>query len=125
MAREIKFRGFTSNGGWVCGGYYKHDSYCEYITVNDFDHAVVVRESIGQHTGLKDRNGIDIYEGDAIRAHHDDGESNYAGIVEWIAEGDWLGWCLMDGGVPEMLRADDQDALGIIGNVYENPELTI
>lgn len=76
-----------------------------------------------QYTGLTDKNGVEIYEGDAIRIHHDDGDSNYGGIVEWIAEGDWLGWCLMVDDSPDMLRVEDTEKLEVFANIHERPEL--
>lgn len=85
-----------------------------------------------QFTGLLDKNGKEIYEGDIITTAEylfiDKGVQNYVGIVEWVFAGfQIILKCVnpdkqgISDGINEAL--EEGELFEIIGNIYENPEL--
>lgn len=66
---------------------------------------------IMQFTGLKDKDGKEIYEGDIIK-----GSAPYPKEVKWIGHFNYAGWNIGAG-------HDGRMHYEIIGNIYEHPEL--
>ena len=124
--REILFRGKrTDNGEWVYGYYTKDKeqerSYikrenihpCGYMTI-DYE---VISETVGQYTGLTDKNGKKIFEGDILK--------NEKGTVFYgsynckvvLRSGMWFAVGFVE------ISSNDFELCEVIGNIHDNPEL--
>jgi uncharacterized phage protein (TIGR01671 family) len=120
--REILFRGKRAdNNEWV-EGYYTIDDSISYIHIHfDFDRGYhldeieVIPETVGQFTGLKDKNGKKIFECDILELHsHTD---KYQ--IKWNND---YGYYFYDGLVSDCTW-NTRKLSKIIGNIHDNPEL--
>lgn len=120
MKRKIKFRGKDFLGRWHYG--YLHlatGSSSLMIQVDSFDSFGVLPETVGQFTGLLDKNGKEIYEGDIMN----DPTSMCVGVVEWnsILCQFQLSWQNTHTAADLFFMAKCGSI--IIGNIHDNPEL--
>lgn len=133
--REILFRGFHENpngpdtgiidgkpvrGKWVYGFFWKDiwgDGESCYILYDGEDYPVIPA-TVGQYTGLTDKNGVKIFEGDILR--HDTGTIHKA-VFERINGNAYFGWTINE---LETWNFDDSflRQLEVIGNIHDNPE---
>ena len=129
--REIKYRGLKTfqifndetNSVWIYGFYLKRGTYGDpgpqahiFVYENGYEGYRVEAETIGQFTGLLDKDGKEIYEDDIIS--FDDGK---IGIVEF-ARGCFVVRYGKDN-VAQSLYEIDKWGIKILGNIFENPEL--
>jgi uncharacterized phage protein (TIGR01671 family) len=81
-----------------------------------------------QYTGLKDRNGVEIYEGDIVRFDAEDGMFGrdpilgLIGSVEWDFADTGFYFNTTNGNYPYVKTYRSMN-VDIIGNQYEHPEL--
>lgn len=131
--REILFRGKTIyTGEWVHGIAFPHnDGSCTLTYRNPKDGSLECREvdpdTVGQFTGLTDKDGARIYEGDILQARLDDSfpDSVTTCVVEWRTD-PHIGWFIRQAG-----RACEPDPLDnfagkyweIVGNIHDNPDM--
>lgn len=123
MKREIKFRGQqVDNGEWVYGDYHHRAGGVKCIIrmePDDNGKAVYIvhqvnPDTVGQFTGLLDKNGKEIYFDDIVRNKYGD-----IGCVIWFPD-----WSLrVDWGGGDIHFIDPEWGLEVIGNIHDNPEL--
>ena len=121
--REILFRGKrTDNGKWVCGDICHHDGVTSYIGQHPADGSMVCYDldpdTVGQITGLTDRNGKRILEGDIVRGT--DALERGLEVFGYVAHRD--GSFVIVGDLLTHYRWLDYK-LEVIGNIIDNPEL--
>lgn len=106
--REIKFRTWNPNGKKMNG---LHGC----IVLNDRIVRGLADSILMQYTGLKDKNGKEIYEGDIVRSTF-----NGIGKIEWDERNATY---RSVGKTADMTLSVVTRESEIIGNIYENPEL--
>lgn len=143
MKREIKFRGlptckekdeldyinFDHDGNFAVGFY--EDGYIigkvadasdEYIYPEFW--VAVDRNTVGQYTGLKDKNGREIYEGDIIVTHPKSKyEAPKSGVVQFGGSCPSFEYKTEDGEEYDIWSSNAYRTYEVIGNIFENPEL--
>ena len=120
--REILFRGKTKSGKWVFGNFVR-GCLEEFAYIVEFgnkelcrNYVDVLPESIGQYTGLTDRNGKRIFEGDIV----EEGCNGLIGVVVWDnTKGTYKLKDFGEGYEIENAHIEWE----IIGNIHDNPEL--
>lgn len=133
MKRKIKFRGKDiETGEWICGDLIQRIGYMPSI-IYAYEHNgkicygefAVKRETFGQFTGLLDKNGKEIYEGDIIGCHNPDikhlifyneKQGRFMAALNGDIDNDFVGVCGLD---DSRWNASKE----VIGNIHDNPEL--
>ena len=125
--RAVIFRGKrTDNGEWETGSLVIIRDGCSDKEVFIADkmtgyHTPVIPETVGQYTGLTDKNGVKIFEGDIVRY-----DVNYHDMVISYDVENWGGWLYED--MDDNMQAYSiyefcLKDIAVIGNIHDNPEL--
>lgn len=123
--RKIKFRGKTPQGKWVYGDLAKIDGKYNILTnpikwIDGLEFTIdgeyeIIPETIGQFIGLKDADGVDIYEGDIKKCSlgtiyevkWDDDNARFLGFT----------------GNNTIIYVGREPKSLVISNIHDNPEL--
>lgn len=130
--REILFRGKTKKGDWAYGYVQINSNEMALIyPIDDFIGIKVIPETVGQYTGLTDKNGKKIFESDivkAIQTEYDEDKEKEPIVFEFIGEMIFEDGCfglrtkhIVDFYAP--MWEEEDVKLEVIGNLFDNPEL--
>ena len=127
--RKILFRGKrTDNGEWVCGNLFipdKEDTPTQICIGTNIVRITydIISETVGQYTGLTDKCGRKIFEGDIVRFDYTGVNKGVNGTATVIFQNGQFGvlWGWHKDFVP--LTGFCNTTIEIIGNMHDNPEL--
>lgn len=139
MGSPRKYRGIrVDNGKWVDGydllrrqdwvddkkwviRYFMQDGYSCNETPKTEDFVEVRPETVGQHTGRKDKNGVEIYDGTIARfSHHG---KRLTGKVFQTVTGEWIISAGTVGESTDLYYGRDGKDFEVIGDIHTTPEL--
>lgn len=119
--REILFRGKrVDNGEWVYGYFWSNDVGNSFIRVTKENDEIVLKdyevspETVGEYTGLTDKNGNRIFEGDIVKLFNE-----YVAVI--IFENARL--LVKYEGYNLQFSLEDSPNIEVIGTIHDNPEL--
>lgn len=135
--REILFRGKRKdNGEWICGYLYRLSEilnpFIMLVNSNAESHEVIP-ETVSQFTGLTDKNGKKIFEGDIISATAlDTGEEQravvcFGNFIDENNDDEYIGFFIEFDGIKttitQLSMEECKNRIEVIGNIYDNKEL--
>lgn len=125
--REILFRGKTTDTGEWIEGYPFFTWGMAYISWGMSGERIcatkVIPKTIGQFTGLTDKNGVKIFEGDVVKYYQPYSKRWEEHIVLW--DTNWASFGMFEQGSAYCKESDwvKIQHIEVIGNIHDNPEL--
>ena len=131
--REILFRGMNKFAPcrWIEGTGVFSDGINTWISFNEYNrpiaygiqHYTVIPETVGQYTGMTDKNGKKIFEGDIVDCWSEG--VNAQGTVQQRRDGLWIIYPAWQKHIMWGLCPDEYSntTVEVIGNIHDNPEL--
>jgi len=128
---KVRMNGEKLPGNWVYGGIFPgtgdfsiiYGNADEDMTGVSLDKHLVYSDTVGQYTGLTDKNGVKIFEGDIVKLVYNGAVSIF--VVVW--DPDELGFKATNGklnyGRDGFQYLPCCEEIEIIGNIHDNPEL--
>lgn len=125
--REILFRGkHMANGQWCEGNLAVRKNGIAIITPDDTPCGVygqVRPDTVGQYTGLTDRNGKKIFDGDIVKHFNNDSDPEKfdTGVILWNQHA--CQWERTSSGQSKHYKIGAHCKYEVIDNIHDNPEL--
>lgn len=113
VGRTLTFRAWDKGND-----IFRYFNFLETKDVNKFGLGMWEFRYLQQYTGLKDTNGVEIFEGDIV--FDEDGEFSKTCVIQWNEESaGFFGKAIEDDDSYSLVEIDGE----VIGNIYENPNL--
>jgi uncharacterized phage protein (TIGR01671 family) len=122
--RELKFRAWDkTKNTMMTSSVIWGETHLELTGINyepwqESTQADDIGPELMQYTGLKDKNGVEIYEGDVVKCEKEEVVNPW--VVDNHGGADWVIWNLLNTSYHLHQLEEDME---VIGNIYQSPEL--